>query len=99
MAQFLVLLLGFGLASLPFVSDRVFAAWSLQGVKSAWVCLAEWFVLFFVYLLVSLGIEQRLQGTVHEQDWEFYVILFFLFTVFAVPGFVWRFLWSGRNPV
>jgi len=53
-------------------------------------------VLFAVFLVVALGIEQRVQGTVHAQDWEFYVILIFLFSVFAVPGFIWRYLWSSR---
>ena len=96
MAQFLVLAIGFVLASLPFISDRILGVWALEAGKSAWLRLAEWCVLFAVFLVVALGIEQRVQGTVHAQDWEFYVILIFLFSVFAVPGFIWRYLWSSR---
>ena len=36
-------------------------------------------------------------GSVHPQDWEFYVVVVCLYLVAAFPGFVWRYFWQGKN--
>ncbi|MEM6986619.1 MAG: DUF2818 family protein [Pseudomonadota bacterium] len=97
MASWVVLVLGVVLANIPFVSERLAGVVALGDKKGAWVRLAEWFALFLAFLVLALGIERRVQGTVHTQDWEFYVVIFFLFCVFATPGFIWRYLWLRRG--
>ena len=97
MAQSVVLLLGLVLANLPFAGERLLGVWPCGERKGGWLNFAEWCLFFVVFLVLSLGVERRVQGTVHDQDWEFYVVLFFLFSVFAVPGFIWRYLWGARQ--
>lgn len=99
MAPYSVLLIGLLLANVPFFSERVAGVLSLGARKGAWIRLAEWLVSFFVFMLLAVGIERRVQGTVHSQDWEFYIVLFFMFSVFAAPGFVWRYLWLQYRKV
>jgi len=55
------------------------------------MCLCEWFVLYFFTGFLALGLERKMQGGIHIQDWEFYAVTFFLFIVFAFPGFVYRY--------
>jgi hypothetical protein len=93
-AVWLLILLAFMAANLPFINNRVFAVWqpnSLVSSKAFWLRALE---LFAFYLLIgALGIAfERWIGNVFAQRWEFYAITFSLFVVMAFPGFVFRYL-------
>lgn len=79
-------------ANLPWVSERVFFLFEPKnGVKGAWTRILEWLVLYFVVGGLGIGLEQKVMGNVHSQDWEFYVVTLCLFLVFALPGFIYRY--------
>ena len=93
-AIWLLIVLAFIGANLPFLNERVFAVWQPKQAlfkKTFWLRAIE---LGVFYLAVgSLGIAfERFIGNVFTQRWEFYVITFSLFTVMAFPGFVFRYL-------
>ncbi len=77
------------LANLPWLSQRCFLILQCAS-KPVWMRLLEWLFLYFVVGLLGLGLEQRLMGAGHAQDWEFYAVTIALFMVFAFPGFVYR---------
>ena len=52
--------------------------------------LLEWLILYFICGFLTLGMEKKATGGTHLQEWEFYVVGFFLFMIFAIPGFIWR---------
>jgi hypothetical protein len=93
-AVWLLILLAFVAANLPFINNRIFAVWQPKGLvssKAFWLRALE---LFAFYLLIgALGIAfERWIGNVFAQRWEFYAITFSLFVVMAFPGFVFRYL-------
>ena len=86
------LIIAFLAANLPWITERLFGLIALKSVKkSAWVSLAEWFVLYFLVGLVALGLEKKFTSEIYPQDWEFYASTLCLFLVFALPGFIYRF--------
>ncbi len=87
------LLLAFLSANLPWLSERRFFLFETDR-KSPWTRLAEWLGLYFLVGLVGLGMEYKLNGELHPQDWEFYAVTLSLFFVLAIPGFIWRFDWK-----
>lgn len=87
--QWLYLALAIALANLPWLNERCFFV--LQcAKKSAWIRLFEWLLLYFVVGGFGYLLEQRVMGSNHAQDWEFYAVTVALFMVFAFPGFVYR---------
>ena len=46
--------------------------------------------------VLAYVLESR-AGTVHPQDWEFYVTVLCLYLIFAFPAFVWRYFWQGKH--
>jgi hypothetical protein len=89
--QWFYIVLAIALANLPWLNERCF--FILQcAKKSAWVRLFEWLVLYFVVGGLGYLLEQRMMGTTHPQDWEFYAVTSALFMVFAFPGFVYRYI-------
>lgn len=79
-------------ANLPWLSERILFVYPPKsGVKRVWVRLLEWLLMYFVVGLIALGLEQKLHGKPHSQDWEFYAVNLFLFLVFALPGFIYRY--------
>jgi len=87
----LFILLSIIAANMPWMSDRYFMlVMPANNAKSTWVRWLEWLTLYFVMGFVGLGLEQRFMGTRSEQGWEFFVINFCLFLVFALPGFIYR---------
>ena len=92
----LVLVLAFCAANLPFVSQRLLGIVPLARGKNLAVRLAELVVLYFAVGGVGLLLENRL-GQVAPQRWEFYAVTGALFLTFAFPGFVWRYLFKHRN--
>ena len=92
----LVLLLAFCAANLPFLTERVLGVAALAGGKNIAVRLGELVVLYFVVGGIGLLLEKRL-GQISPQGWEFYAITAALFLTFAFPGFVWRYLYQRRH--
>ena len=79
-------------ANLPWLSERVLFVFPPPGgVKTGWLRLAEWLVLYFLVGGIAMGLEQKSFGVRHEQDWEFYAVTTCLFLVFALPGFIYRY--------
>ena len=92
----LVILLAFAAANLPFLTDRVLGAIPLARGKNLGVRLAELVLLYFVVGGIGLLLEQR-AGQIAPQRWEFYAVTGALFLTFAFPGFVWRYLSKHRK--
>jgi hypothetical protein len=93
-AVWLLILLAFIAANVPFLNNRVFAVWqpkSLSLPKAFWLRVFELLVLYCVVGAVGIAFE-RLIGNVFTQRWEFYAITLSLFVVMAFPGFVFRYL-------
>lgn len=94
-AVWLLIVLAFVAANLPFINERLFAFIPVRsfvgGVKPFWVRLVEFFVWFGVIGLIGLLFE-RMIGNMFTQRWEFYVTGLTLFVVLAFPGFVLRYL-------
>jgi hypothetical protein len=89
-AALILLVLAIVLASLPFLTERLFLVWS-RSVKSVWLRLLELFVYYGVFLAIGLGLEAAV-GRRHSQEWQFYAITVLMFLVLAYPGYVWRYL-------
>ena len=90
-AVWLVIVLAFAAANLPFLTDRLFGVVALKQPKNLAIRLAELVALYFAVGGVGLALEQR-AGQIAPQGWEFYAITGALFLTFAFPGFVWRYL-------
>ncbi len=95
-ASWLLLLLGFAAANLPFLSNRLLLVGPRRQPKALGWRLLE--LLLLSGLLVALGvlIESRI-GQRAPQGWEFYAAVLCLMLTFAFPGFVWRVLRRGAN--
>ena len=78
-------------ANLPWISERfLIFIQPKDNQKKIWMRLAEWLILFFLSGLLAAGLEKKITGEIHSQDWEFYAVGFFLFVLFAFPGFIYR---------
>lgn len=87
----LLLLLSFLAANLPWLSNRVlFVLPEPRAGKREWVRLLEWMLFYGLVAALGAGLEYRIQGELHVQDWEFYVTTICLFLVFALPGFIYH---------
>lgn len=102
-AVWVLLFIAIVLANIPWVlSNKLFVFVPLSKAKSIWLGFAEWFVYFLVVGAIATAFEQRTMGNIESQEWEFYVINLFLFSIFAFPGFIYRynlkmFLDKGRK--
>lgn len=80
-------------ANLPWLSER----WLLviarpdRRAKPFWLRLIEWGLLYGLIAGMGFGVEFKMTGTVHAQDWEFYAVTLCLFAVSALPGFIYRY--------
>jgi hypothetical protein len=92
----LVLLLAFAAANLPFLTQRLFGVLPLARGKNLAARLAELVVLYFVVGGMALLLEQR-AGQIAPQGWEFYAVTGTLFLTFSFPGFVWRYLYKPKH--
>ncbi len=95
-AIWLVIVLAFCAANLPFLTERVLGLVPMARGKNLAVRLAELVLLYFVVGGIGLALEHR-AGQIAPQGWEFYAVTGSLFLVFAFPGFVWRFLGKQRK--
>ena len=95
----LVILVAFVAANLPFINQRLFAVLprrQAKGRKGFGLQLLEWLVLYFVAGGFFLLLEHN-AGQIYPQGWEFYAITATLFLTLAFPGFVWRYLTKRRS--
>lgn len=92
----IVVLLAFAMANLPFVSNRLLAVYALKNTKNLATRLAEMVFWYLVVGGVGLFLEQR-SGQIAPQGWEFYAITGTLFLTFAFPGFIFRYLFKRRH--
>lgn len=88
-AVWLLVILAVLAANLPWFTERVFAVVQTRP-KGVAMRLLEWLVLYFVIGGIAFGLETKLNGVRHDQGWEFYVVTFCLFIVFALPGFIYH---------
>jgi len=91
----LVVLLAFLAANLPFISNRLFALVPLKAPKSLAVRVGELLVWYLLVGALGLFLEQR-TGQIAPQGWEFYAITATLFITLAFPGFIYRYLFKRR---
>lgn len=87
----LVIVVAFCAANLPFLSQRVLGVVAIARPKSLGVRLLELVVLYFLSGALGLLLEKR-AGQIAPQTWEFYAITATLFITLAFPGFVYRYL-------
>jgi Protein of unknown function (DUF2818) len=90
----LVVVLAFAGANLPFLSQRLLAIWPSKQGKTLWVRLFELLALYVLVGGVALGLEQA-AGQIYPQRWEFYATTAALFVTLAFPGFVFRYLFRS----
>lgn len=96
-AIWLVIVLAFVAANLPFVSQRLALVGPLvQPRKALFVRLLELTALYFVVGGLAMLLERR-AGQNASQGWEFYAITATLFVTLAFPGFVYRYLLRRRG--
>jgi len=92
----LVLVLAFCAANLPFLTQRLLGVLPLAKGKNLAIRLGELVLLYLLVGGIGLLLEKR-AGQIAPQGWEFYAITGALFLVFAFPGFVWRYLHKPRH--
>jgi Protein of unknown function (DUF2818) len=92
----LVLVLAFCAANLPFLTSRVLGVVPIARGKTLAIRLAELVLMYFLVGAVGLLLEKR-AGQIAPQGWEFYAVTGALFLTFAFPGFVYRHLHKPRH--
>ncbi|MDB5956311.1 DUF2818 family protein [Ramlibacter sp.] len=92
----LVLVLAFCAANLPFLTQRVLGIVPLVRGKNLAIRLAELLLMYFLVGGIGVLLEQH-AGQISPQGWEFYAVTGALFLTFAFPGFVWRYLFKRRH--
>jgi hypothetical protein len=90
-AVWLLLITAIVMANIPFIiGNRLFLVINMEK-KSFVVTMLEWFVYFILMGIFGYLLESKAMGNVAPQDWEFYAIVFFMFMIFAFPGFIYRY--------
>jgi len=81
------------LANWPFISNRMYLVKQIEEGKKkpVYIRLIELLVLYFAVGLLALVFENKMNGQIHVQDWEFYAVTVFMFMVLALPGFIYRY--------
>lgn len=90
-----LLVLAFLAANLPFMNQRVLAFGPVRSNKPLAWRLLELLLLYFLVGAIGLLLEKN-AGQIAPQGWEFYAITGTMFATLAFPGFVYRYLMSGR---
>ena len=90
---FLIILSAFILANLPWLTNN-FLIFIQKSEKNNFFVLFELIVFYFIFGAFLLFIEKQTLGNIHNQDWEFYIITFFLFLVFSFPGLIYKVVWK-----
>ena len=92
----LLLLVGFVAANLPFLSDRLLLLGPRRSPKGLGWRLLELLLLSGLTIGLGVALESRI-GQRAPQGWEFYATVLCLMLTFAFPGFVWRVLRRGAD--
>ncbi|MGH6625025.1 MAG: DUF2818 family protein [Burkholderiaceae bacterium] len=92
----LVIVVAFCAANLPFINQRLLAVVPLSRPKTLALRLAELAFFYLVAGALGLALEKH-AGQIAPQGWEFYAITLALFLTFAFPGFVYRYLFKHRH--
>ena len=87
----LLLLIGFVAANLPFLTERLLLVGPRRAPKPLGWRLLELLLLSGLTIVLGMAIELRI-GQRAPQGWEFYVAALCLMITFSFPGFVWRIL-------
>jgi hypothetical protein len=87
----LVLLVGFIAANLPFLTERLLLVGPRRAPTPLGWRLLELLLLTGLAIALGMAIESRI-GQRAPQGWEFYAAAVCLMVTFAFPGFVWRIL-------
>ena len=97
-AVWVVLLLSFVMANLPFLFERIFFVISPKNGRKAlgWRAL-ELLLLYAVVGVVAAALEYKAHGSVQPQQTVFFAVTVSLFLVSAFPGFVYRYLLRDRG--
>ena len=90
-AVWLILVTAIVFANIPFLMNNRLFLFIKVPHKSFVVNLIEWFVYFLITGLFAYLLENKAMGNVAPQDWEFYAVVFFMFMIFAFPGFIYRY--------
>ena len=93
-SAWLLLLVGFVAANLPFLTDRLLLVGPRRAPKALGWRLLELLLLAGLTVALGLLMESRI-GQRAPQRWEFYATVLCLMLTFAFPGFVWRVLRRG----
>jgi len=90
-AVWLLLVTAMILANIPWIlSNRLFI-FKKVATKSFVMNFLEWLLYFILTGIFAYLLENKSMGHVQPQDWEFYAITFFMFMIFAFPGFIYRY--------
>jgi hypothetical protein len=92
----LVIVVAFCAANLPFVNQRLFGVMPLRTPKNLALRFAELVVFYFLTGAIGFALEKR-AGQIAPQGWAFYAVTGALFLTFAFPGFVYRYLLRHRG--
>ncbi|WP_291010457.1 DUF2818 family protein [Hydrogenophaga sp.] len=92
----LVLLVAFILANLPFLNERWLALLPRRLPKTLWIRVLELLICYAILIGFGLTLEQS-AGQIAPQGWEFYAVTGALFLTLAFPGFVYRYLFKRRG--
>ena len=87
----MLLLIGFVAANLPFLTERLLLVGPRRAPKPLGWRLLELLLLSGLTIVLGMAIESRI-GQRAAQGWEFYAAALCLMFTFAFPGFVWRIL-------
>jgi hypothetical protein len=90
------LVVSFVLVNLPWFSQGFLGVIVLKKPKSNALRFLELLLFILVSILLMVGLEYQFTGAVYPQDWEFYAVAFFIFLLFAFPGFIYRFIYRLR---
>ncbi|HOB67185.1 DUF2818 family protein [Ottowia sp.] len=92
LSVWLLILLAFVAANLPFVNQRLLTVVPLKApVKNLAWRLVELMVWYSVVIAIGMAME-RAVGQNQGQGWEFYAVTGAMFLTLAFPGFVYRYL-------
>ena len=91
----LVVVVAFLAANLPFVNQRVLGVLPLRSGKPLGLRAVELVLMYFIVGAFGLLLEKQ-AGQIARQGWEFYAVTGALFITFAFPGFIWRYLWKKK---
>ena len=87
----LVILVAFAAANVPFLTKRFLLLFLLKTEKTLGIRLLELVIFYFIAGGLGLLLENR-AGQIAPQGWEFYAITGALFITLAFPGFIYRYL-------